>query len=228
MQQYAVRGMAPSRVIPQQPPSTPFQRLTKQMSLENYYAARGDIFFKFKQLPNALEDFSNAIRYGRTKKEMGIYFNLRGVCYHEMKQYTNAIADYSDAVKSQYGNHVAYNNLAALLVDMERYDEAIMAANNAIAMDPSYGNAYKHRGVAYHLKGDFEKSITDINRCIKLLPNYRPARLALQSIWEDMFKCVRVVNSSQGMPLVLIKIVVDFTVGDEWNEEEEMVNFTYC
>jgi len=154
------------------PPNTPYRRLTKNIGLENYYAARGDIFFKFKDLKNALKDFSNAIKYGKCKKEMGIYYNLRGVCYHEMKQYERALKDYDNAVKSMYGNHVAWNNRAALLVDMRQYDDAIENANNAIKLDPSYGNAYKHRGVAYHLKCEFEKAITDINRCIKLLPNY--------------------------------------------------------
>jgi len=210
------------------PPNTPYRRLTKNIGLENYYAARGDIFFKFKDLKNALKDFSNAIKYGKCKKEMGIYYNLRGVCYHEMKQYERALKDYDNAVKSMYGNHVAWNNRAALLVDMGQYDDAIENANNAIKLDPSYGNAYKHRGVAYHLKCEFEKAITDINRCIKLLPNYRPARLALLAIWKDIFECVRVVNVDEGVPLDLVKIMVDYTVGNGYEIDEYMVNFTYC
>jgi len=210
------------------PPNTPFRRLAKNIGLENYYAARGDIYFKFKDLKNALKDFSNAIKYGKCKKEMGIYYNLRGVCYHEMKQYERALRDYDNAVKSMYGNHVAWNNRAALLVDMQQYDDAIENANNAIKLDPSYGNAYKHRGVAYHLKNEFEKAITDINRCIKLLPNYRPARLALLAIWKDIFEGVRVVNIDEGVPLDLVKIMVDYTVGNGYEIDECMVNFTYC
>lgn len=210
------------------PPNTPYRRLTKNIGLENYYAARGDIFFKFKDLKSALKDFSNAIKYGKCKKEMGIYYNLRGVCYHEMKQYERALKDYDNAVKSMYGNHVAWNNRAALLVDMRQYDDAIENANNAIKLDPSYGNAYKHRGVAYHLKCEFEKAITDINRCIKLLPNYRPARLALLAIWKDIFECVRIVNVDEGVPLDLVKIMVDYTVGNGYEIDEYMVNFTYC
>jgi len=207
------------------PPDTPFHRLTKSIGLENYYAARGDIYFKFKKLDEALCDFSNAIRYGQSKKEMGIYYNLRGVCYHEMKDYENAIADYDNAVQSTYGNHVAWNNRAALLVEMRDFDAAIDAANEAIRMDPSYGNAYKHRGVAYHLKGEFEAAITDINRCIKLLPDYGPGHLALQSIWNNVFDCVSVV-SRQGVPLELIQIVVDYTVGSGCRDDEDMVHST--
>jgi len=210
------------------PPNTPFRRLTKNIGLENYYAARGDIYFKFKDLKNALADFSNAIKYGKCKKEMGIYYNLRGVCFHEMKQYDRALRDYDNAVKSMYGNHVAWNNRAALLVDMRQYDDAIENANNAIKLDPSYGNAYKHRGVAYHLKCEFEKAITDINRCIKLLPNYRPARLALLAIWKDIFECVRIIHIDEGVPLDLVKICVDYTVGNGYEIDEYMVNFTYC
>jgi len=209
-------------------PNTPFRRLAKNVGLENYYAARGDIYFKFKDLKHALADFSNAIKYGKCKKEKGIYYNLRGVCFHELKQYERALRDYDNAVKSMYGNHVAWNNRAALLVDMGQFDAAIENANNAIKLDPSYGNAYKHRGVAYHLKCEYEEAITDINRCIKLLPNYRPARLALLAIWKDIFACVRVVNAEDGVPLDLVKIMVDYTVGNGYEIDEEMVNFTYC
>jgi len=209
-------------------PNTPFRRLAKNVGLENYYAARGDIYFKFKDLKHALADFSNAIKYGKCKKEKGIYYNLRGVCFHELKQYERALRDYDNAVKSMYGNHVAWNNRAALLVDMGQFDDAIENANNAIKLDPSYGNAYKHRGVAYHLKCEYEEAITDINRCIKLLPNYRPARLALLAIWKDIFECVRVVNSDEGVPLDLVKIMVDYTVGNGYEIDEYMVNFTYC
>jgi len=209
-------------------PNTPFRRLAKNVGLENYYAARGDIYFKFKDLKHALADFSNAIKYGKCKKEKGIYYNLRGVCFHELKQYERALRDYDNAVKSMYGNHVAWNNRAALLVDMGEFDDAIENANKAIKLDPSYGNAYKHRGVAYHLKCEYEEAITDINRCIKLLPNYRPARLALQAIWKDIFECVRVVNADEGVPLDLVKIMVDYTVGNGYEIDEFMVNFTYC
>merc|ERR1719242_1106482 len=85
--------------MPAVPGNTPFRRLTRSIGLENYYAARGDIYFKFKDLPNALRDFSSAIKYGHTKKEMGIYYNLRGVCYHEMRDFDNAIRDYDNAVQ---------------------------------------------------------------------------------------------------------------------------------
>ena len=73
-----------------------------------------------------------AIKYGQSKKEMGIYYNLRGVCYHEMRDYENAIADYDNAVQSTYGNHVAWNNRAALLVDMRKFDAAIKDIDAAI------------------------------------------------------------------------------------------------
>ena len=206
------------------PPGTPFHRLTKGMGLEDCYAARGDIHFKSKRLNEALCDFSNAIRFSQSEKK-SIYYNLRGVCFHEMKDYGNALEDYDNAVQSTYGNHVAWNNRAALLVEMSDFDAAIDATNEAIRMDPSYGNAYKHRGVAYHLKGEFEAAITDINRCIKLLPDYGPGHLALQSIWNNVFDGVSVV-SRQGVPLELIQIVVDYTVGSGCRDDEDMVHST--
>ncbi len=36
------------------------------------------------------------------------------------------------------------------------------------------------------------------------------------------------MKSSEEMPLDLIKIMVDYTVGDGYEDDEEMVNFTYC
>jgi len=204
------------------PPDTPFHRLTKSIGLGTCYAARGDVHFKSKKLNEAVSDFSKAIRFGESDKK-GIYYNLRGVCSHELKDYGNALEDYDNAVQSAYGNHVAWNNRAALLVEMRDFDAAIDAANEAIRMEPGYGNAFKHRGVAHHLKGELEAAISDINRCIELLPNYGPARLALQCIWDDVFDCVSVV-SRQGVPLEITQIVVDYTVGTGCRDDEDVVD----
>ena len=46
---------------------------------------------------------------------------------------------------------------------MDHFDDAI---ENSINLDMSYGNAYKHRGVAYYLKCEYEKAITNINRAL--------------------------------------------------------------
>merc|ERR1712087_1076293 len=97
--------------------------------------------------------------------------------------------------------------------------------NIAIQMEPSYGSAYKHRGVVYRLRGQYKEAIADIQRCIKLLPFYRPARLALLSIWKDICECVREVGADVGVhvPLDVVELMVHYTV---YNRDEIMVSPT--
>ncbi|OGW20309.1 MAG: hypothetical protein A2X55_10630 [Nitrospirae bacterium GWB2_47_37] len=54
----------------------------------------------------------------------------------------------------------------------EEYDRAIEAYTSAIALDPSYADAYAYssRGVAYTMKGQYDKAIEDCSKAISLNP----------------------------------------------------------
>ena len=44
--------------------------------------------------------------------------------------------------------------------------------NKAIRLDPTYANAYSHRGFAYGKKGEYDRAMADLNKAIELNPKY--------------------------------------------------------
>ncbi len=56
--------------------------------------------------------------------------------------------------------------------DIGDYEEAIAAYDLAIALDPTYVDAYNNRGVAYHNLKQYERAILDYDETLRLDPKY--------------------------------------------------------
>lgn len=54
----------------------------------------------------------------------------------------------------------------------KKWQQALNEYNNAIALDPNFTKAYRERGVAYFILGDYQKAITDFDKAIAHDPNY--------------------------------------------------------
>ena len=89
-----------------------------------------------------------------------------GFCLeNEMRQYRELIASHPD-------NDRALNGLADLLIQAGRYDEAIAAADRALALDPSSGMYLDTRGWALHKAGRSAEAVTVLERALTALPRH--------------------------------------------------------
>ncbi|MCR4408006.1 MAG: tetratricopeptide repeat protein [Anaerolineae bacterium] len=60
--------------------------------------------------------------------------------------------------------------------DLDEYDLAIQDFSRAIALDPSYAEAYYNRGVLYWREfGNYYRAIRDLTRVIELAPHWAEA-----------------------------------------------------
>jgi tetratricopeptide (TPR) repeat protein len=50
----------------------------------------------------------------------------------------------------------------------------IAACSALIAGEPANANLYHHRGLAFHVKGDYERAIADFGKAAELKPGYAP------------------------------------------------------
>ena len=82
-----------------------------------------------------------------------------------MRQYRELIASHPD-------NDRALNGLADLLIQAGRYDEAIAAADRALALDPSSGMYLDTRGWALHKAGRSAEAVTVLERALTALPRH--------------------------------------------------------
>ena len=63
-----------------------------------------------------------------------------------------------------------YNQGAAFMAKGE-YDQAIACFDKALAIEPSFAEAYCNRGTAYYEKGQYDPAISDFSRAIEINPD---------------------------------------------------------
>ncbi len=62
-----------------------------------------------------------------------------------------------------------------LKTNLDRHEEAISDANEAMRLKPNYAEAYILRGLSKNNLGRYEEAISDLNETIRLRPNYAEA-----------------------------------------------------
>jgi tetratricopeptide (TPR) repeat protein len=78
---------------------------------------------------------------------------------------------------------MAHTNLAMIFTARGKPDEALAAADSAIALKPTYASAHGAKGLAYDLKGDTLHAIEAYRRAIVLDSNYIDAYSNLANIY---------------------------------------------
>jgi tetratricopeptide (TPR) repeat protein len=67
-----------------------------------------------------------------------------------------------------------YNRGAAFMAKGD-YDQAIACFDKALAIEPSFAEAYCNRGTAYYEKGQYDPAISDFSRAIEIEPDFAQA-----------------------------------------------------
>ncbi len=84
---------------------------------------------------------------------------------------SQAIDAYRQAILADSTNTGNYISLARLLIYLNRYDEAIEQASNALLINENNAMAYALRGWAQGLSGDYLNGTASLKRAIELDPN---------------------------------------------------------
>lgn len=100
-----------------------------------------------------------------------------GQAYQLKKAYTQAEEHYKSALRQDADNPQYANNLAALYLDMERWDGAIKYFNKAVdnLLFTSPEIALTGLGFAHYKKGNYLQAITQFQKAINLKPRYARA-----------------------------------------------------
>jgi predicted Zn-dependent protease len=73
-----------------------------------------------------------------------------------------------------------YSNVGILFMNRESLDDALSYFSQAVELDPSRGESYYLRGLAYLQKKDYQKARTDLERAVALAPDSGEAAEARQ------------------------------------------------
>ncbi len=94
------------------------------------------------------------------------HINL-GRLYHQSKQVEQAEAHYRAAIRHA-DDPIAHFNLAVLLEDTERPEEAIRAYRQALALDPDFADAHYNVALLFEARGQRSEAITHFRAARKL------------------------------------------------------------
>jgi tetratricopeptide (TPR) repeat protein len=120
---------------------------------------------KLEKYKEAIEDYTEALKLDST-----YYFalNNRGIAKIETKNYIGAIEDFTLCLEIKNNYYSAISNRGIAYYKAKKYKEAINDFNTLIAINPSDGNNYLHRGNTKEMLRDKEGACEDWKKAAEL------------------------------------------------------------
>jgi tetratricopeptide (TPR) repeat protein len=150
---------------------------------QTYYHAymQMGILMAAQHNPIAIQYYKNATRIQPNSTEA---WYAIGMFYQNVGDWQNAITAYNALIaadiKDTYSKQACYNLGAIHLVHLKKYQEAVDYFTKAIQAAPDYSEAYYSRGLAYHAIGDTKQAVNDFQQCLRIDPDYQPAKEELK------------------------------------------------
>jgi tetratricopeptide (TPR) repeat protein len=142
-------------------------------------ARRGEVYFKLKEYPLALEDLNAALE---RDPENAAALRYRGLSYWQTQRLAEAARDLEAAVALAPNSVHSWKDLGTVYWRLGEHDKAIRAANRAMEVDPKFGYPYFLRGLAYQSLGDDRKACDDYLQAVTLAPDRADFHRALADL----------------------------------------------
>jgi len=126
---------------------------------------RGLMYLDRQQFKEAFADANELIRL---KPNYRIGYDTRATCYYKMNEPAKALADYEKCIEIKPDDHSFYSNKGTLLMNsFQKYDEAMVAFNKAISIQP-VNYYFLNRSICYFKLKDIVKAREDALRAEQL------------------------------------------------------------
>ncbi|MCG0286575.1 tetratricopeptide repeat protein [Streptomyces sp. PSAA01] len=129
------------------------------------------------QVHHAMEDYEKALAdFGRAVEispEWSWIYAERARTYRALRRDEEALADCERALELG-ADYAAFGRVQALRL-LERYDEAVDAADHRLASDPEDQGMLAERGEVYRMVDRFQEALADFGRAIEIEPSYATA-----------------------------------------------------
>ena len=127
-------------------------------SYPNTYTNRGCLYHALGQYEDALHDYQQAIRLGRSAINSRV-FNNRGLVHLALGRLNKAQQDIERAIglDEEYAN--AHVNLGMVRIAQKRYDDALAAFERGLALNAKHAVAHHNCGFIYQHRGQLDAAI---------------------------------------------------------------------
>jgi tetratricopeptide (TPR) repeat protein len=132
-----------------------------------YYLNRGVFHSRLGEHKEAIEDFSNAIKYASDALRDRLYtevliLNLRGKEYTELKDYDKAIDDFSETLHLKQEYDDAYLTRKKEIMELKDDDKLVDEFYESLRSFSNHDETLLLRGKSYYLAGEKDKAKADI------------------------------------------------------------------
>jgi protein O-mannosyl-transferase len=131
------------------------------------YNSRGKVYFEMKKYPEAMKDYSAAIKDEPLLAEA--YAN-RAAVFGTTNFVNEAIQDINKALELEPTNINALVNRGAAYLSTKQYDLSIKDLTRVIELEPNHQNGHLNRSLAYKESGQTEKALADAVKYVSLNP----------------------------------------------------------
>ncbi len=130
------------------------------------FEARADLKYKMQDYSGSLVDFNKLIVMDNANS----YFYLkRGNCFLEMGNLDKAFADYSKTIELDSANYMAYYQKGKIRMKKQDVNLAMDDYDKALEIQED-DEIYLFRAMGHKKRNDYRKSISDLDKAIKLNP----------------------------------------------------------
>ena len=95
------------------------------------------------------------------------------------RAYTSEASILADTIRKRPGNYRARSNLATILIDDGRLDEAVAQLAEAIRLEPRFAQAHYNLGTAFLDQERYEDAVAELERTLRLEPSHVLAHVNL-------------------------------------------------
>lgn len=149
-------------------------------SSEAYYG-RGAVYVRMGAHKRAIKDFDKTLKMAPQNAD-ALY--SRAGEHAAINKFDKALADYSETVKADPKYLDAYYDHAVAYSNMGEHKKAIEQVNKAIGLDPdAKAERYYVRAVLRLRGADYEASLADLDKVLKLKPTYTDAFMLRGFVW---------------------------------------------
>ena len=137
-------------------------------------------------------DLQQALRYAEKAVQLDPAFmkayDQLGLCYAGLNQTEEAIRAYKEAIRLNRQQALRWPwpsmNLGALLLRLERLDEAEVHLRDSVGIDPGFPVAHLRLGQLLEKKERYQEAVAELEQAAKLDPTYPEPHYALGRIYR--------------------------------------------
>lgn len=150
------------------------------------YVALGKIYSQTNQPDNAIKTYNAAVEYD--PQSYKAYYELGAIYLDKKKDYNKAAQNFTKATQINPNYDLAFYSLGVSLTELRRYDEALLALDNALAVTArkKWHTPYYRMAVIYNKQGNSSKAKQAADEALKRKRNYAPAAFEAGKASKDL------------------------------------------